>query len=146
MGRAVRLATAAGAKAALLTTVSVLFVSGPARAADPDPWFGRDKALHFGASAAIASAGYGTSALFSEKTRVRLATGAVLGLGAGVAKELWDLSGHGDASWRDLTWDLAGTVTGLALAAAIDWTISKLSAPRAASQHGRTPAPAASGT
>ena len=44
----------------------------------------------------------------------------------GVAKELWDLSGHGDASWRDLTWDAVGTVTGLALAAAIDWTLGKL--------------------
>jgi putative lipoprotein len=117
---------------------SVLFADGPARADDRDPWFGRDKALHFGASTVIAAGGYGTAALFSDNTRVRLATGGALGLAAGVSKELWDLSGHGDASWRDLTWDLAGTVTGLAVGLAIEWTISKLRAPR--------PAPEPSGT
>ena len=62
--------------------------------------------------------------------------GGGLALSAGIAKELWDLSGHGDASWRDLTWDVVGTVTGLAVAAAIDWTIAKL-APR----HARATAP-----
>ncbi|MDB4979280.1 MAG: putative lipoprotein [Myxococcales bacterium] len=99
-----------------------------ARAADPqpDPWFGRDKALHFGASALIANVGYADAALATEDVRVRLAVGGGLALTAGVAKELWDLSGHGDASFRDLTWDVVGTATGLAVAAAIDWSIGKL--------------------
>ncbi|HVU50719.1 MAG TPA: hypothetical protein VHL80_08525 [Polyangia bacterium] len=104
----------------------------PARAADPDPWLGRDKALHFGASAALAAGGYGATALVTDDQRVRLAVGGGFAFSLGIAKELWDLSGHGDASWRDLTWDAVGTVTGLAVAVAIDWTLQKLSGePRA---------------
>jgi putative lipoprotein len=95
-----------------------------------DEWFGHDKALHFGATFVISAGGYGAAALLSEDVRVRLAAGAVLGIGAGAGKELWDLSGHGDASWRDFTWDVVGTAAGLAFAAAIDcaihWTISRL--------------------
>jgi putative lipoprotein len=102
----------------------------PARAAPAagggDEWFGHDKALHFGATFVISAGGYGTAALLSEDVRVRLAAGAVLGIGAGAGKELWDLDGHGDASWRDFTWDVVGTAAGLAFAAAIDWTISRL--------------------
>jgi putative lipoprotein len=97
-----------------------------ARAADPDPWFGRDKALHFGATALIASDGYFGTALATDDRPVRLAVGGGLALVAGVGKELWDLSGRGDASWRDLTWDVVGTATGLAVAAAIDWTLGRL--------------------
>jgi putative lipoprotein len=104
----------------------------PARAADPDPWFGRDKALHFGASALLAAGGYGATALSTDDRRVRLAVGGGFALSLGIAKELWDLSGHGDASWRDLTWDAVGTATGLAVAAAVDWTIQRLLARRLA--------------
>jgi putative lipoprotein len=100
--------------------VTTFFSVSPAHADDPDPWFGRDKALHFGATAVLASGGYAGTALATDDRRFRLAVGAGLGLGAGVAKELWDLSGHGDASWRDLTWDVVGTATGLAVALAID--------------------------
>jgi putative lipoprotein len=93
---------------------------------DRDPWFGHDKALHFGASVMLASGGYAATSLVTDDRRVRLAVGGGFALSLGVAKELWDLEGHGDPSWRDLTWDVVGTVTGLALAAAIDWTISRL--------------------
>jgi putative lipoprotein len=120
-----------GRARAAATTVALGLALGAARsarAADPDPWFGRDKALHFGASALLASGGYGATALVTEDRRVRLGVGGGFAFSLGVAKELWDLSGHGDASWRDLTWDAVGTVTGLAVAAAIDWTIQKLGA------------------
>ena len=40
-------------------------------------------------------------------------------LAAGAAKELWDVAGPGDASWRDFTWDVVGTATGVAVAFAI---------------------------
>ena len=50
-------------------------------------------------------------------------------LGLGIAKEVWDLSGHGDASWRDLTWDVVGTTTGVLVAYAIDWAIGRLRGP-----------------
>jgi putative lipoprotein len=105
---------------------------GAARAQeDRDPWFGHDKALHFGVSVLLASGGYGATSLVTDDRRVRLAVGGGFALSLGVAKELWDLEGHGDPSWRDLTWDVVGTVTGLAFAAAIDWTISRLQSHRA---------------
>lgn len=120
-----------GASALLTSTPST-----PARAEDPDPWFGRDKALHFGASALLAGGGYAGASLATDDTRVRLAVGGGLALSAGVAKELWDLAGHGDPSWRDLTWDVVGTATGLAVAAAIDWAVGRLT-----SRHARVTAP-----
>lgn len=101
--------------------VTCLLDSGSSRAADPDPWFGRDKALHFTATATLASAGYGAAAALGDDRRWRFGTGATVGLGAGIAKEALDATGAGDASWRDLTWDAIGTATGLALAALIDW-------------------------
>jgi putative lipoprotein len=122
-------------KAVALLTLLPLAAALPARrarAADPDPWFGRDKALHFGVSALLASGGYGATALVTDDRRVRLAVGGGFAFSLGVAKELWDLSGHGDASWRDLTWDAVGTVTGLAVAAAVDWAIQKVTGTHAA--------------
>ncbi len=116
-------------RAALVVLAVALPGARAARAADPDPWFGPDKALHFGVSAVLASGGYGATALFTPDRRVRLAVGGGFAFSVGIAKELWDLSGHGDASWRDLTWDAVGTVTGLAFAAAVDWTMQRL-APR----------------
>ncbi len=107
---------------------AAVLASRRARAADPDPWFGRDKALHFIASAFLASGRYGVTALATDDRRVRLAVGGGFAFSAGIAQELWDLSGHGDPSWRALTWDAIGTVTGLALARAIDWTIPRVGA------------------
>jgi putative lipoprotein len=114
----------ATALAVLVTSAFALPTA--ARADDRDPWLGHDKLLHFEASAAIAAGGYGGAALLSDDVRVRLAAGAAIGITAGVAKELWDLSGHGDASWRDLTWDAIGTASGLAVALTIDWAVSRL--------------------
>jgi putative lipoprotein len=96
----------------------------PARAAD-DPWFGHDKELHFAASASLAVVGYAGTSLVTDHRAVRAGVAAGFALGAGVAKELWDLEGHGDASWRDLTWDVVGTATGVAVAAAIDWLVHR---------------------
>lgn len=92
-----------------------------ARAADPDPWFGRDKALHFGISAALAGSGYAAGALiFPEHRTAPFLTGAGLSLTLGVGKEVLDhLSGR-RFSARDLVWDVAGTAVGLAVAWAID--------------------------
>ena len=57
------------------------------------------------------------------------ASAASFALGLGIAKEVWDLSGHGDASWRDLTWDVVGTTTGVLVAYAVDWAIGRLRGP-----------------
>ena len=100
---------------------------------ESDPWFGRDKALHFGVSASLALAGYAGASLKTDDRPTRVAAGITLALGAGLLKEAWDLTGHGDASWRDLTWDVVGTTTGVLIAYAIDWAMSRLRGPQAAS-------------
>ena len=113
-----RLAVVATVVAAVLVTAAT--VAPLAHAAEPDPWFGQDKALHFTISAGLATAGYGVTAAVSDDRTWRVPVGATLALGAGVGKELYDLSGRGDASWRDLTWDVLGTATGLGLALLVD--------------------------
>ena len=86
--------------------VVLVLVSGVA-SADPDSWVSTDKAIHFGFSGALAIGGYGAATAFSESPTVRLEYGAAVALIAGVGKELWDASGHGDPSWRDFTWDVS---------------------------------------
>ena len=113
--------------AALLILVLMLGWAGVARAAsDSDPWLGRDKALHFSASLVLAGGGYGGVALVTDadQRRWRLAGGAGLALAAGAGKEIADHFGAGDASWRDLTWDVIGTATGLGVAWLIDWLVA----------------------
>jgi len=95
---------------------------------DPDPWFGEDKMLHFGVSAALASGGYAAASLIWEEPEERLLAGAGLALGLGAAKEVADLAGYGDPSWRDMTWNVAGTGVGLVLAWAVDRLLVRESA------------------
>jgi putative lipoprotein len=102
--------------------LGALLGAGTAHAADPDPWLGPDKALHFTISAATAATGYGTAAILTPDKRYRFLTGASLALAAGVGKEVLDFYGPGDASWKDLTWDVVGTATGLAVA----WAINRI--------------------
>jgi putative lipoprotein len=93
---------------------------GRASASDADPWFGPDKALHFSLSVALAAGGYAASSAFLDTRGERALAGGTFSLTLGAGKELWDLSGHGDPSWRDFTWDVLGTAVGVALAAGID--------------------------
>ena len=112
-----------------LVAMTVMGAGGAAvHAGEGDPWFGRDKAYHFSASAVIAAGGYGVTRSFTDDRPTCLAVGGALALTAGVGKELYDLSGRGDPSLRDLTWDVLGTATGLLLTWAVDrfW----ISAPR----------------
>lgn len=89
-----------------------------------DPWWGPDKALHFGVSAGIAAGGYGLGALLWKDRQRRALAGATLALGAGAGKELWDLTGGGgSASWRDLVWDAAGAALGVGLALSVDFGV-----------------------
>lgn len=108
--------------AAASLAAALLLAPAPARAAepDPDPWFGPDKALHFTLSGLIAGGGYGATAIFDDHLATRVAFGAGLGLVVGAGKELWDLAGHGDPSWRDFTWDVIGTAFGVGIAVTID--------------------------
>jgi len=113
------------ALAVTAVALSLLTVAPRARAAEPDPWLGRDKALHFGLSAAIASAGYGATALATPQRGPRIVVGGSLALAAGVGKEVWDAWGAGDASARDLAWDVVGTATGLGVAWLVDWLMAR---------------------
>lgn len=119
-----------------IALVAAVVVASPARAADPDPWWGPDKALHFGLSAGIAGLGYGVTSAFTESRPVRIAVGASLGLAAGIGKELLDLAGLGTPSWKDFTWDVIGTATGVLLAFVIDWFVVRpLTSPMPAPAH-----------
>jgi putative lipoprotein len=115
----------------LLAATAGPFAVARAETADTDPWWGRDKLLHFSASASLAVVGYAGTSMGTESRPARAAGGAALAIGAGVAKELWDLDGHGDASWRDLTWDLIGAATGVLISLAVDWSIHRLFRPPA---------------
>jgi putative lipoprotein len=91
-----------------------------AAARDPDPWFGPDKAIHFCASATLAGGGYALGALATDDIAGRLSMGAAMALGAGLAKEVFDATGHGTPSWRDLAWDALGAAVGLGLSVWLD--------------------------
>jgi putative lipoprotein len=108
---------------------AILGMSTPARADDPDPWFGRDKALHFSVSAAIAGTTYAITATQFEARYPPLVLGGGVALAAGIGKETADLLGlWGDPSWRDFAWDVAGTVVGLGIAWGLDLLIRGVSA------------------
>jgi putative lipoprotein len=92
-----------------------------------DDWFGRDKALHFGVSVGLAGAGYAGGALLFEEPGARWLTGAGVSLTAGVGKELYDAGRGSFFSFKDLTWDVVGTATGLGLSWAVDRLLSSAS-------------------
>ena len=97
-------------------------------AADDDPWTSTDKVIHYGVSAGIAAGGYTVGVFVFEPRAYALALGAGVATVAGVGKELADLGGYGNASWKDLAWDGLGMVTGLGLAWGVDLLIRGISA------------------
>lgn len=128
--RRFRTALAAVARRALACAVAITaLVAGPrpCRAADPDPWLARDKALHFGASLAISSAGYTFGAAVFESRGHALLLGGGLAAAAGLGKEALDLAGYGDPSWKDLAWDGIGTLVGLGLTWGVDLLVGGIS-------------------
>jgi putative lipoprotein len=106
---------------------AVLLIAPSARAADPDPWIAKDKALHFGVSASIAISGYGIGAYAFDARAHALLLGGGLAAGAGIVKESLDLAGYGTPSWKDVAWDGIGIATGLALAWGLDLLIRGVS-------------------
>jgi hypothetical protein len=54
---------------------------------------------------------------------------ATLALAPRVINEVWDMTGHGDPTMRDLTRDVVGTTTGVLFAYGIDWAIARLRSP-----------------
>jgi putative lipoprotein len=88
---------------------------------DPDPWFGEDKALHFTACGLISGTAYGVTSLATRSWPARIGIGAGAGIAAGAGKELLDLAGLGDPSWKDFAWDVFGTAVGVGIAITIDY-------------------------
>jgi putative lipoprotein len=109
--------------------VALLTILSPAaaRTQEADEWFARDKALHFGVSAGVTMVVYaGVSLKTDHHQRTSRLAAATFGLGVGVGKEVYDAFGPGDASWKDLTWDVIGVVTGVLVATAIEWALLNL--------------------
>ncbi len=78
-----------------------------------DDWFGRDKAWHFAVGGAISA---GTVAA-ARRNDVPDAESMVWGVGVtmtmGAGKELYDVHVRKSYwSWRDMTWNLAGSLLG----------------------------------
>jgi len=91
-----------------------------ARAADPDPFWGPDKAVHFGAAAAISAGGYAVGTGLWEERWKAAALGGGIAIGAGALKEGLDAAGLGHPSWNDFAWDAIGASCGIAVALAVD--------------------------
>lgn len=120
----------------LVTLLLVLPDQAAAALPDEDPWFGRDKALHFAVSTGLAAGGYGLGSLaFPDHAAAPWLTGAGLSLTLGVGKEVFDQLDGRHFSLRDLTWDVAGTITGLVAAWALETFVLRplLHSPRTAS-------------
>lgn len=128
----------------LACAVAMILASLPAPAAadtDPDPWIARDKALHFDVSAGLAAATYAVSAGWIVDARWKaLAIGGGVTLAAGAGKELLDMAGLGDPSWKDFAWDAMGALAGLAIAWGVDLLVGGVS-----SAHPALGAPASPG-
>jgi putative lipoprotein len=100
--------------------VLVILATGNDARADGDEWLGRDKAIHFDLSLAMASGAYGLTSLKLDPMWQRAAVGAGFALAMGAGKELVDLAGSGDPSWKDFAWDAIGVAVGVGIALAID--------------------------
>jgi putative lipoprotein len=85
-----------------------------------DPWFGVDKALHFGAGFGIGVGGYalGAGPLESRWAGVGMGIGLAALIGGG--KEGLDAAGLGQASWKDFLWDVIGGTLGVGVSLTFD--------------------------
>jgi len=92
-------------------------------APDPDPWWGTDKALHFAVAAGITGGSYAIATQVTRDIPGRAALAAVMGIGAGLGKEVIDSLGFGSASWKDLLWDVIGTGVALSVSISIDFGV-----------------------
>ena len=79
-----------------------------------DPWFGPDKLKHFFVSAFVESASYGALRAARVNHHDAIVSAAGIAVSVGVAKELHDTRTGEGFSFRDLTWDAAGTAAGAA--------------------------------
>jgi putative lipoprotein len=108
------------ALASALMAAPTAAAADPVPSPDPDPWFGPDKALHFGATFALSAGGYGIGVAVFEERWAGLVLGAGVALGLGALKEGLDAAGLGHPSGKDFLWDVVGTALGLGVALTFD--------------------------
>ena len=108
----------------VLATMAALAASCllPRTAKASDDWWGSDKALHFGVSVALSSAGYAASALVLDEPWQRALAGGAISLGEGAAKEDYDGVSGGDPSRKEFAWDSAGSFVGASISLSVDVT------------------------
>lgn len=106
-----------------LVLVWTLWTGAPGGAHVPsprDPWFGRDKLLHFTASALIQTAAHSTFRWRGASYERASWGAAAVTASAGIGKELWDRHRRRDFSFRDLAWDGIGGLTAAAVIRQVD--------------------------
>jgi putative lipoprotein len=116
--------TVTSVRCPIFFAVLVVVSAAMPRVAQADSWLGPDKALHFGVSAGLAGGAYGVGSLVLEPRWARIAAGASVSLAAGAAKELYDLAGYGNPSWKDFAWDVLGTAFGIGVALLVDYAVT----------------------
>lgn len=86
-----------------------------------DPWFARDKLMHFTASAVIQGTAHAAFRSRGADYGAASRGAAAVTLTVGIGKEVWDHyhPGH-DASVRDLAWDVVGGTVGAVVVRQID--------------------------
>ena len=101
-----------------------LLTGGPSRGAHPpspsDPWFGHDKFLHFTVSALIQGTAHAAFRTRGASYGQASWGAAAVTASAGIGKELWDRYQKRDFSFRDLTWDGIGGVSGAVIVRQLD--------------------------
>src|SRR4051812_16193527 len=103
-----------------VSMVGSLVLAALLSVAEPDPWFGEDKAKHFGVSAGLGVAGTSLSPLVTDSLPLQLTLAGGMSLSIGLGKEIADSMGGSGFSVRDLAWDAAGTMTGMLVVWAVD--------------------------
>lgn len=91
-----------------------------------DEWWGYDKGEHLVVTTGVAAVFSQGSRFFvaSPFVRAGIGFGAAVVIGAG--KELVDLAGFGDPSWKDFTWDVIGAAVGTVLSFAFEWVLDRV--------------------
>ena len=112
LGLLVQLAVAAGIAAAPATQPARPAPDSASRSVPrtvpTDRWLGTDKVRHFLLAGLAESAAFAAARAAGVGRRPALALSAAAAGGISIGKELVDRTGRGQASVRDLIWDVAG--------------------------------------
>ena len=98
----------------------------PGAGDESDPFWGPDKALHFGGGFVISLFGYGIGrSIFDDDQAAAVAFGAGCSLAAAAGKEALDAAGLGTPSWKDFAWTVFGAALGLGTSVVFDAALAE---------------------